>query len=270
MKSYYYDTEKEKWRKRKWRDDIRRDVRYSSVQLRAYRTKKAAEVLEKDAARKRQNRSKMSEDSLKLARQKNAAAERKRIADLSPKSASNERYWKAKNQRSRRASNPSVIQWIDRYNNTVRMRASRDGKRISCHRLLYKEDILSEEELNSNVSSRKRLRRSPETRRKHAKYEHKRIASMSPSKAAKRKKLRAEQEKERRKAKSETERRAARRKNAERMRRKRSENKAITLPSEPPVRKNFAINWTRGFPPNYYTVIDGNEYVQYRMHAFMI
>ncbi len=265
---YHYDTEKEKWRKRRWRDDSR-DVRYCSVQLRAYKAKKAAEILEKDAARKRKSRSEMSEDSLKLARQKHATAERKRIADLSPKSASNERYWKAKNERRRRTLKPSLIQCIDRYNNTVRMRAFRDGKKVSCHKLLSKEDILHEEALNSNPSGRKRFRRSPETRSKHAKYERKRIASMSPGKAAKRKRLRAEQEKERRKAKSEAEMRAARRKNAERMRKKRLESKAIVSHLEPPVRRNFSINWTRGFPPNYFTVIDGKEYVQYRMHAFM-
>ena len=267
---HYYDTEKEKWRKKKWRDDIRNvHVRYGSVQLREYLAKKAAETQEKDACRKRQSRSKMSEYSLNLARQKHAAAERKRIADLSPKSASNERYWKAKNQRARRASRPSVIHWIDGYNTTIKMRAFRDGKKVSCHKLLSKEDILIEGELNSNASGRKRFRRSPETRNKHAKYERKRIASMSPSKASKRKNVRAEQERKRRKAKSEEEMRAARRKNAERMRKKRLESKATVLHSEPPVRRNFAINWTQGFPPNYFTVIDGNEYVQYRMHAFM-
>ncbi len=209
----------------------------------------------------------MSDEALTLARQKHAGDERRRIANLSPERASEERCKKAKNERKRRVAKSELIQSIDRYNNTVRMRASRDGKKLNRNALLHK-DIFPPEELNGG--RKKRYRRSPETRNKHAQYEHKRMDSMSPSKAAEGKKLKTEQQKERRKNMSEAEKRTARQKNTAAMKRRRHKSKNIVLQTQPSVRKNFTINWTWGFPPKYFTKIDGKEYVQYRMHAFMI
>ncbi len=138
---------------------------------------------------------------------------------------------------------------------------------MSNHELIPKEDI--EANTNSVAKCRKRFKRSPQTRKEHAEYERRRVASMSPGKAAERKKERAEREKKRRNAMSETEKRQNRQKNAERMRKKRSESKTV-LNSDPPVRKQFSIKWTSGFPPKYYTTIDNKEYFQYPMHALML
>ncbi len=256
-----YDRERENRNKRRRRDRIWE-----------YRPKQAAQLRGKDAARKRQNRSKMSEESLNLARQKHAAEERKRIEDFSPDKASEERFWKSKNERKMRAAQSDLAKSIDRYNNTLRVRASRDGRKVTHNRLLSKEDILIEKEPNDSVDSRKKLRRSPETRKRHAQYERRRIASMSPGKALARKKKKAEQERQRRNAKSEEEKRATRKKNAESMRIKRLESKMKTVQSDPPIRQNFKITWTWSLPPKYtyFTVIDDKEYIQFRMHALMI
>ncbi len=214
----------------------------------------------------------MSVELLNLARQKHAAEERKRIADFSPEKASDERFWKAKNERNRRAAKSDLAKSIDRFNNTLRVRASRDGKKVTCNRLLSKEDFLIEQEPNDTVGGKKRLRRSPETRKKHAQYERKRIASMSPGRESARKKKKAERERHRRKAKSEEEQRATRKKNAEIMRIKRLESKVKTVQSDPPIRQNFKMTWTWSLPRKYtyFTGIDDKEYIQFRMHALMI
>ncbi len=255
-----YDRERENRNKRRRRERIWE-----------YRPKQASILRAKDATRKRQSRAKMTEETLKLYRQKHATEERKRIADFSPDKASDERFWKAKNERNRRATHSDLIKSIERYDNTVRVRASRDGKKVSHHKLLSKEDIVIQEESNYSAQGRKKLRRSPETRKKHAQYEYKRVASMSPGKATERKKQKAEQQKKRRNAMSEEEKRAVRKKNAEGMRKKRGGSKQITIESEPSIRRNFKITWTWRLPKyTYFTVIDGKEYVQYQMHALLI
>ncbi len=229
----------------------------------------AHELRRKDMLRKREERSKLSDEDRKRSREKHAAREREIIAQMSPDRASLDRHWKAKNQRTRRDCRSVFMKEVDKYNDTVRKRAERDGKKVNPHKLLNRKDIEV-----AHSSKTKKFRRSPDTRKKHAEYERKRVASLSPGKAQERRKLRAKQEEERRNAKSETEKKQDRLKDAKRKQMKRSVN---TPQSPPAIRKNFTINWcwvsVEDRPTcvrNYYTIIDGREYIQYCMHGLMI
>ncbi len=257
-----YRKDIQKWNKRNNRYYMRKD-----------RAKQAQEVKDRETERKRKMRSQLSPETMLVERMKDADrkyVERIVSADMDPQHSAYMKKRHAKQKRERRAAEPGNIRETKRLNNRMRMRARRQGKMKYDSVSLNKKNLNSD---NNDSAPKRRYRRSPETRKIHAAQQRKRMASLSPNTAVKAREAKAKRERERRAAKSEAQRKRDRHKNAARMRDKQVKPKLDN--AVPSVRQNFTIYWSFDHRSpkikwNYYTVINGNEYIQYKMHALMI
>ena len=260
-----YRKEIQMWNKRNNRYYMRKD-----------RPEQAEEVKNRETERKRKMRSQLSHETMVAERIKDADrkyVERIVSADVDPQHSAYMKKRHAKQKRERRAAEPENIQETKKLNNRMRMRARRQGKMKYDSVSLNKNKTQNLNSENNDSAPKRRYRRSPETRKIHAAQQRKRMASLSPNSAAKAKEAKAKRERERRAAKSEAQRKKDRHTNAARMREKQVKPKLDQ--AVPAVRQNFTIYWSFDhrspkFKWNYYTVINGNEYIQYKLHALLI
>ncbi len=246
--------------------------------MRKHRPEKAREIKKIDAERKRQMKTKLCPERIVAVRKEDADrkwVERHAIAEVYPKDYDYMKSRHAEQKREKRAAQCEQIREAERLRNRLRMRAVRKGKKRYCDIDINKvrESLCDKEESPTSAPKRK-YRRSPDTRKRHAAQERKRVASLSPNTAAKAKQMKAKRKREWRANKSEVERRRERQKNAARMRAKRNKSILHEYQSSEPVRKYFSIKWKSiaaySSKMNYYTVINGQEYFQYKMHSLMI
>ncbi len=265
-----------------FRQDINTcNKRQNREYTRKHRPEKDHELQKADAERKRNMRTNMCPQSMVVERKKDADrkwVQRHALAAVYPEDHDYVKSRHAKQERERQAAECEQIRETKRLNNRMRMRADRKGKveydYVDINKvrssLRAKSDVVKSPE----PTPRRRYRRSPETRKNHAAQERKRVASLSPNTAAKAKQMKTKRKREWRASKSEVERRRERQKNAARMRTKRNKSILHEDQSSEPVRKYFSINWKSTTPysskMNYYTVINGQEYFQYKMHSLMI
>ncbi len=180
-----------------------------------------------------------------------AAQQRKRMASLSPNSAAKAREIKAKRERERRAAKSDDQRKRDRYKNAARMRDKRATSKV--HQPAH-DNMVQQSKCMASLSADN-------------------FDKVKDS-AAKVREAMAKREEETKAAKSEAERKRDRHRNAARM----EDKQAIPKLDEPihcVVRQNFTINWRFDWRSqdrnwDYYTIINDNEYIQYKMHGLML
>ncbi len=263
-----------------FRQDINTiNKRHNREYTREHRPEKAHELQEADAERKRKIRANLSPQSMVVERKKDADrkwVQRHALAEVYPEDHDYVKRRHAKQERERQAAECEQIRETKRLNNRMRMRADRKGNveydYVDVNKVRSSLCDMAEE--TPKPTPRRRYRRSPDTRKRHAAQERKRVASLSPNTAAKAKQMKTKRKREWRASKSEVERRREKQKNAARMRAKRNKSILHEDQSVEQVRKHFSIKWKSTGPysskMDYYTVINGQEYFQYKMHSLMI